>query len=314
MQYAGHSSTPNFALMVRRWTRTLFGNERAGYLFLLPTLIFLLVTIGYPLFDTGRMAFQEVTLSTLARGERPYIGLENFRNVLNDPAFPIALKNSLVFTVASVTFQFLIGLFLALLLNEVFPLRHLFRGLLLSGIRIPPIVSGTIFLWLFNYDFGFINFIMLKIGLVSEPVRWLLEPNYALLTIILTNIWLGIPFNVILLAGGLTGIPEDIYEAAKVDGANVPQRLLHLTLPLMKPTILATVMLGSIYTLRVFDVIWVMTQGGPVNATEVLPTLAYRETFNRFDFGGGAAISLIMLGILFFIALLYVRTTASEAN
>ena len=175
MQYVDRSSTPNLLLMIRGFTRKLFRNERAGYLFLLPTLVFLLVTIGYPLFDTGRMAFQEVTLGTLARGERPYIGLENFRNVLNDRAFPIAFKNSLVFTAASVTFQFMIGLFLALLLNEVFPLRHLFRGLLLSGMRIPPIVSGTIFLWLFNYDFGFVNFIFLKIGVVNEPVRWLLN-------------------------------------------------------------------------------------------------------------------------------------------
>src|SRR5690606_16741380 len=130
--------------------------------------------------------------------------------------------------------------------------------------------------------FGFINFFLEKIGVINEPVRWLLNQDYALLTIILTNIWLGIPFNVILLASGLTGLPEDIYEAATVDGANRWQKLTRMTLPLMKPTILATLMLGFIYTLRVFDVIWVMTGGGPVNATEVLPTLAYRESFNRF--------------------------------
>lgn len=312
MQLAEESSAPTFLMSARGLPKRLFQGERAGYLFLLPSALFLLVVIGYPLFDTVRMAFQEVTLGTLSRGERPFIGLENFHNVFDDPAFFTALQNSLIFTIASVLFQFLIGLALAIILNEVFPLRHIFRGLLLSGWRIPPIVSGTIFLWLFNYDFGFVNFLLMKLGVIHEPVRWLLNRDYALLTVILTNIWLGIPFNIILLAGGLTGLPEDIYEAAKVDGANRFQKFVHMTLPLMKPTILATLMLGFIYTLRVFDVIWVMTGGGPVNATEVLPTLAYRESFNRFNFGEGAAISVIMLCMLSVVALFYVRTTGDE--
>ena len=131
-------------------------------------------------------------------------------------------------------------------------------------------------------------------------------------SVIVTNIWLGIPFNVILLASGLAGLPDDVYEAATVDGANQSQKIIHLTLPMLKPTILATLILGFIYTLRVFDVIWVMTGGGPVNATEVLPTLAYRNTFERFNFGQGAAISVIMLVILLVVSLLYVRTTSEE--
>jgi len=312
MQLAERPSASTYSSVARDFLKRLFLGERVGYVFLLPAVVYLLVVIGYPLFDTIRMAFQEVTLRTLASGHRPFNGLENFRNVLHAPAFPMALQNSLVFTISSVFFQFLIGLGLALLLNERFPLRHLFRGLLISGWRIPPIVSGTIFLWLFNYDFGFINFLLLKVGIIHEPVRWLLKSDYALASVIITNIWLGIPFNVILLASGLTGLPEDVYEAATVDGATRTQKLIHLTIPMLKPTILATLMLGFIYTLRVFDVIWVMTGGGPVNATEVLPTLAYRESFNRFNFGEGAAISVIMLGMLFVIALLYIRTTAEE--
>jgi len=291
--------------------RALRGGK-VGYLFLLPTAAFLMVIVGYPLFDTIRLAFQEVTLRTLASGERPYIGLDNFRNVIDTPEFSLALRHSLIFTITSISFQFTIGLALALLYNKAFPLRHLFRGLTLSGWRIPPIVCGTIFLWLFNFDYGFINFFLLKIGIIQEPVRWLLKPNLALTSVIITNIWLGIPFNVILLASGLAGLPEDVYEAATVDGATPTQKLLHLTIPMMKPTILATLILGFIYTLRVFDVIWVMTGGGPVNATEVLPTLAYRETFERFNFGEGAAVSVVMLLILLAVSLLYVRTTSEE--
>jgi len=304
-------ANPKLSKVIRFPGEALSGG-RSGYLFLLPTAVFLVVIIGYPLFDTIRLAFQEVTLRTLASGERPYIGLDNFRNVINTSEFKLAFRHSMVFTITSITFQFTIGLGLALLYNKAFPLRHLFRGLTLSGWRIPPIVCGTIFLWLFNFDYGFINFFLLKTGIIQEPVRWLLKPNLALASVIITNIWLGIPFNVILLASGLASLPEDVYEAATVDGATPTQKLAHLTIPMMKPTILATLILGFIYTLRVFDVIWVMTGGGPVNATEVLPTLAYRETFEHFNFGEGAAVSVVILGILLVVSLLYVRTTHEE--
>lgn len=303
---------PSSSNMLRFPFRGMLRGERTGYLFLFPAAVFLLVVIGYPLFDTIRLSFQDVTLRTLASGERPFVGLNNFRNVIHDPDFSVAFHNSMVFTFGSISAQFTIGLGLALLYNEAFPLRHLFRGLTLSGWRIPPIVCGTIFMWLFNFDYGFINFFLLKIGVIQEPIRWLLDRHLALDSVIITNIWLGIPFNVILLASGLAGLPDDVYEAATVDGASQPQKLIYLTIPMLKPTILATLILGFIYTLRVFDVIWVMTGGGPVNATEVLPTLAYRETFERFNFGQGAAISVIMLVILLVVSLLYVRTTSEE--
>jgi multiple sugar transport system permease protein len=132
------------------------------------------------------------------------------------------------------------------------------------------------------------------------------------MAVIITNIWLGIPFNVILLTAGITGLPEDVYEAATVDGASSIGKFLHITLPLLRPTILAVLMLGLIYTLRVFDIIWIMTRGGPGNATEVLPTYAYRQSFVHFQFGQSSATSVVLLVILFIVAIFYVRNAVSE--
>jgi multiple sugar transport system permease protein len=173
-------------------------------------------------------------------------------------------------------------------------------------------VVGTIFLWLFNLDYGLVNFLLTSLHIVKEPIGWFFESNAALMAVIIANIWLGIPFNVILLSAGIAGLPDDVYEAATVDGANAWQKLIYLTIPLLRSTITAVLMLGFIYTLRVFDVIWVMTKGGPGSATEVLPTFAYRLSFIHFDFGQSAAVSVIMLVILLCAAVLYLRSILGE--
>jgi len=148
--------------------------------------------------------------------------------------------------------------------------------------------------------------------LIKEPIGWVTQADTALVTVIIVNVWLGIPFNTILLSAGITGLPEDVYEAATVDGANGWQRLVHITIPLLRPTILSVLMLGFIYTLRVFDVIWIMTKGGPANATEVLPTFAYRLSFISFNFGQSAAVSVIILAILLVAAIFYLKVAIQE--
>jgi multiple sugar transport system permease protein len=165
---------------------------------------------------------------------------------------------------------------------------------------------------LFNLDYGLVNFLLTSLKLVHEPIAWFFQPNTAMVAVIIANIWLGIPFNVILLSAGLAGLPEDVYEAATVDGANGWQKVFYITLPLLKSTILAVLMLGFIYTLRVFDIIWIMTKGGPGTATEVLPTLAYRLSFINFNFGQSAAVSVIILAILLIAAVLYLKFTFGE--
>jgi multiple sugar transport system permease protein len=157
-----------------------------------------------------------------------------------------------------------------------------------------------------------VNFLLTSLHIVKEPIGWVVQADAALPAVIIANIWFGIPFNVILLSAGISGLPEDVYEAATVDGASGWQKIVHITLPLLRPTILATLMLGFIYTLRVFDLIWIITKGGPGSATEVLPTLAYRLSFIHFNFGQSAAVSVVMLVILLVAAVGYLKLTVAE--
>lgn len=267
----------------------------------------MIAIIGYPVVFTIFMSFQKFTLETLVSKQPQFIGFENYAAIFANPKFLVALKQSLIFTFASIFFQFTIGLGLAILFSKSFPLRNIMRGLLLSGWQIPSVVTGTIFLWLFNLDYGLINFILTASNLVKEPIGWVTRADTALITVILVNIWLGIPFNTILLSAGISGLPEDVYEAATVDGANGWQRIIYITIPLLRSTILAVLMLGFIYTLRVFDVIWIMTKGGPADATEVLPTFAYRLSFISFNFGQSAAVSVVILMILLVAAVFYLK-------
>jgi multiple sugar transport system permease protein len=300
---AAYVSKPNSFSFYKRLT---------PYFYILPAGLFLFAVLGFPILYSVFMSFQEYTLETLVSRQTQFIGFENYSNVLRDPAFTVALKHSLVFTVACIFFQFTIGLGIAILFNKAFPLSNTMRGFTLSGWQIPSVVTGTLFLFLFNLDYGLINFVLTSLHIISEPIGWIVQAKSALPAVIIANIWLGIPFNVMLLSAGIAGLPEDVYEAATVDGANGTQKLIYMTIPLLRPTILAVLMLGFIYTLRVFDVIWIITKGGPGSATEVLPTFAYRLSFINFNFGRSAAVSIIMLLILLGAAILYLWAIKKE--
>lgn len=282
------------------------------YFYIFPATLFLGAIMGYPIGFAILMSFQKYDLASLVSGQAQFNGLENYKAVFANPNFWVALQHSLTFTFASIFFQFSIGLGLAILFSKPFRGSNIMRGLLLSGWQIPSVVTGTIFLWLFNLDYGLVNFVLTSLHLIKEPIGWLTQANTALITVIMVNVWLGIPFNTILLTAGITGLPEEVFEAATVDGANGWQKLIYLTIPLLRSTILATLMLGFIYTLRVFDVIWIMTKGGPGSATEVLPTFAYRLSFINFNFGQSAAVSVIILMILLVAAVFYLRFSNQE--
>lgn len=293
--------------------RKRFNFERlTPYVYIFPAALFLGAVLGFPIVYSFVISFQKYNLATLVSRNAEFVGFQNYQAVLGNPAFWVALTHSLIFTFFSLVFQFAIGLGLAILFNKAFPLHHLMRGLLLSGWQIPSVVTGTIFLWLFNLDYGLVNFILTSLKIVREPIGWFFDSNAALTAVIIANIWLGIPFNLILLSAGIAGLPEDVYEAATMDGANAWHKLIYLTIPLLKSTFTAVLMLGFIYTLRSFDLIWIMTKGGPGSATEVLPTFAYRLSFIHFNFGQSAAAAVIILVILLCAAALYLKTTLSE--
>jgi multiple sugar transport system permease protein len=299
-----------FSLGKRR--KHIFLGNRIGYVYLAPALLFLLVIMGFPILFSIFISFQNYNLETLISGKLVFVGLKNYEAIFQAPAFWTALNHSMIFTIVSIFFQFTLGLIISLLFVRSFPFSNTMRGLMLSGWQIPSVVTGTVFLWIFNLDYGVFNRILMVLNLIKEPVGWLVQGDTALLAVILTNIWLGIPFNVIILTAGITGLPEDVYEAATVDGASSLQQLAYITIPLLKSTILAVLMLGFIYTLRVFDLIWIMTRGGPADATEVLPTFAYRLSLVHFDFGQSAAVATVILLILFVAAFFYAKNAALE--
>ncbi len=305
-------SSPSAVKLLYRTKKSFSRDKLTPYLFILPSVLFLGAILGFPILYSIAISFQKFNLATLVSGKAPFIGIQNYIAILHNPLLKNALVHSLTFTFFSILFQFTIGLGLAILLNKSFPLNNVMRGVLLSGWQVPSVVTGTVFLWLFNLDYGLVNFLLTSLRLVHEPIAWFFQPNTAMVAVIIANIWLGIPFNVILLSAGIAGLPEDVYEAATVDGANGWQKVFFITLPLLKSTIMAVLMLGFIYTLRVFDIIWIMTKGGPGNATEVLPTLAYRLSFINFNFGQSSAVSVIILAILLIAAVLYLKFTFVE--
>jgi multiple sugar transport system permease protein len=273
---------------------------------------FLLLLVGYPIVYNLVMSVQEVTLGNLPSFSRPWVGLQNYRALLADPLFLLVAKNTLVFTVANVAVQFVLGLALALYFQLSFPASSFLRGLVLVGWMLPPLVIGAVWKWLLGSDSGFVNYALQSLGLISGKIYWLSDPSLSLLAVTMANIWFGVPFNMILLAAGLAGIPADIYEAAALDGAGRVRRFIWITLPMLRPTIYALLSLTTVYTMRAFDLIYTMTHGGPLDASNIFPVWSYRISFELFDFGGGAAIATAMFALVLVVALAYVRSVNAE--
>lgn len=292
----------------RAWAR----RQLVNYSFMLPATIFLLVFIAYPVYFNFRISFQELRAVNLLSGDAPWVGFENYRRIFESPLYLQAVRQTLVFTAASVVFQLGIGLALAVFYNRDFPGSRSMRGLYLIAWTIPVVVVGIVFRWLFDGQVGVINWLLRTLGIIGENLFWLADLQLALPAVITINIWLGIPFNMALLLAGLQGIPEELYEAADIDGASGWSKFRHVTLPLLRPALVATLLLGLIYTFKVFDVIWATTQGGPFNATHVISTVAFQQLFGQFLFGTGAAILNTLFVILFVVSLLYLWSLRYE--
>ncbi|MDT0303181.1 carbohydrate ABC transporter permease [Streptomonospora wellingtoniae] len=275
--------------------------------FLAPIVLYLAVFFGYPLAANFTMALREYSAASFYTGEAPFVGLANYAAVLSDPLFGTAMANTAVFTVASLAFQFGIGLALAVFFQRHFPLNGVLRSLLLIPWLLPLVVSGTVWRWIFDQEYGVLNQTLLGLGVIDAAVPWLSSTAMALPSVTVANIWVGIPFNMVILYGGLQSIPTQLYEAAALDGAGPWQRFRHVTWPLLRPVSAVVLMLGLVYTLKVFDVIMVLTQGGPANATQTLTTWSYSLSFGELDFGLGAAVGNLLILIALVFAVFYLR-------
>jgi multiple sugar transport system permease protein len=272
----------------------LFWRSAKLYLFVLPLVVFTLLLLLYPILYSFALSFRDATVETFVSGDMPWNGLTNYQTAVTDPTFVTALSNTVVFTFFSILFQFSIGFLLALFFQPAFPLKNALISVLLVPWLAPIITAANIFKGLFH-EIGVVNQIGHLLGF--PKIIWLADSHYALVATIVANIWIGFPFNFILLYAGMRSIPEEIYEAAKLDGASYWRRVAHITFPILRPVTVAVLMLGTIYTVKVFDLVWIMTQGGPANSSHLLSTLAYQVGFStaQLNFGQAAAIATVVV-------------------
>ena len=289
------------------------GRSVARIGFVLPVILYLALFFLYPLIGNVILSFQDFGIQSVYSGQAPFNGLDNYLHLFHDPVFGTAVMNTVVFVIGSLFFQFAIGLGLAVFFTKAFPLGGLLRTLLLIPWLLPLVVTGTVFRWILDTSNGVANHVLLALHLVSEPVPWLNSVHTAMVGVLLCNVWIGIPFNMVLLHGGLQSIPAELHEAAALDGASGFDRFRHITAPLLRPVVAVVLTLGLIYTIKVFDVIWVMTKGGPADATQTVTTYGYQLSFGGLSqFGLGAAASNLLIVVALVFAVFYLRSTRAE--
>ena len=277
----------------------------AGWLFLAPAIAYLLFAFALPVVYNVMLSFEKTSPATIANFTAPFAGLDNYRFVFHDPTSRAAIVRTLEFTVLSLVFQFLIGFALALLFSLRFPGRTFARSLIIVPWLLPLIVTGVIFRFLFQAEGGAVNQVLTSLGLIDQPIQWLNDPHLALWTILIGNIWLGIPFFTLLLYSALQDVPMEVKEAAVIDGASAWQRLRLIIVPIILPVIEVTFLLGFVFTVKVFDLVIGLTGGGPANSTQLITTWSYNLSFQQFSFGQGAALNNVLLVLALICAPMY---------
>jgi multiple sugar transport system permease protein len=285
----------------------------AAWGFLAPVTLYLALFYAYPLYRNLDLSLRNYTVRSFVQGNAPFTGLDNYRKILDDPTFAPALLHTVVFTAVCLIFQYAIGLALAVFFHQNFRLSATLRALFLVPWLLPLIVSASTWSWMLNSDSGIVN--ALLSGLGFDPVNWLTSPSWSLTSVIIANIWIGVPFNLVVLYSGLQSIPTSLYEAAAIDGANAWQRFWRITFPLLRPVSAITLLLGLIYTLKVFDIIWIMTKGGPADSSTTFATWSYQLGFGNLlpAFGPGAAVGNLLVVAALVFGLVYVRAQRKQA-
>lgn len=279
--------------------------RRLAFLLLVPTLLLVFGVLLYPILHTFALSLTDTHLSRADSGN--FVGVANFVRAVQDPEFRAAMGRTFYFALLTVPIETVLGLAIALLLNQRFRGRAFVRGLVILPWALPYVVNGVMWKWILNANYGALNALLSQVGLIDRYQIWLGDPATALHFVIFASIWKETPVAVILLLAALQGIPRELYEAARVDGANTLQRFWAVTLPLLRPVIAVTMVVKTVWALKEFDLIYVMTGGGPANATNVATFYTYLTTFKFLQFGYGAALAFIIVLFALFIAFFYVR-------
>lgn len=284
-------------------------SQRQGYLFVLPAMIVLAAMIIYPLVDTAVLS--------LTSKSGAFVGMRNYISVLGARLTSLAAYNSVIYVGISIFFQLVLGTVAGILLNRRFAGRGLLRSLLLIPWVVPGIVAATTWAWMFHVEFGIINYMITSLGLAGAPVGWLTDPNLVLPSLIAVNVWKMFPFVAIMVLAGLQGIPETLYEAARVDGARFIDEVRFIMLPHLRSVLMSVGLLLLIWGMNGITIIYTMTAGGPANRSLILPIQIFKEAFETFNFNRAAALSVILfVGLLvaILIQLSIARTGEEKAD
>jgi ABC-type sugar transport system permease subunit len=286
----------------------------AGWLLVAPTALFLIAVFAYPVVSTAITSLQKAKLQK--PGEAEFIGLDNYFDFFADPAFWQAVSRTVYFTVVSVGLELAIGIAIAAFLQRRYAGWRFLRLAVFVPWAVPTIAAATMFRWIYNADYGALNGLLYQLGLIDKYVPWLADPVSAMNMVIIADVWKSTPFVVLIVLAAMAGIPGELYEAARIDGASRWQSFWRVTLPLLKGAVLVVLVVRTVEAFRVFDMIYVLTGGGPANATLVISYVAYQETFRFFSLGRGAAISFIISMFVLGAALVYLRllSTRREAS
>ncbi len=285
--------------------------EWSAYVFLAPALLQFVVLLVFPVIFSFYLSFHEWNI---LEPEKPFVGLENYARLLRDQRVHQAIWNTIYYTVVSVPLTLFLGLLVALLLNNRIRGRGIFRAMYyLPGVT-SAVAVAVVWKWIFNGDFGLINYYLLQLGVIDEPIRWLTDPNLAMPSVIIVSIWGGVGGCMIIYLAALQALPEEIYDAAKVDGAGPIRTLFNITIPLLSPATFFLLITSIIGAFQQFGLPYLLTSGGPVGRTTTIAYYLYTSAFKNFEMGYAAAMSYVLFAMIFVFTLLHMRFTYRDIN
>lgn len=288
-------------------------NKKIGFLLLLPAIIYIILTAIYPIIYSVYLSFFEYRLTDPTQ-TKTFVGLYNYLKAIKSHDFRIIFKNTLVFVFFTVSIQLILGYLLAAALNKENKIINFIRTIIIIPMAITPIVIGLVWKNLYNADYGWINYLVQQLNFISVRGSMLSDSSTAMGAVILIDIWRWTPLIMLMLLAGLKSIDKQYYEAARIDGASMFQRFKYVTFPLLKPVILVALIIRTLDAFKVFDIIWASTQGGPGLATEVLNFHIYKEGLDHFRMGAGTAKSNMLVLIMIFITIFYIRILESQED
>lgn len=283
------------------------------HIFMSPSYFVLIVFMGYPLLNTIRLAFSNYKITR--PDDISFAGLANFEKIFSDRNIGMISINSLKFVLITLFFQLMLGFILALALKKPFKGRGAYQAIVFAPWAFSGLVVGMIFKWMFNGEYGLINSVLMDLGLIEQKISFIGTPGLSLVTVIVAMVWQGVPFFGIMILAALQSVPEELMEAAKMDGANSLGRFWHVTIPCVKPTLVITILLRTIWIFNNADIIYTMTAGGPANSSHTLSSYMFTKAYATLDYGFASALgALFMLGLTIYIIWFFKVTKYNQAG